>query len=95
MNQEAYVNRIYEKFERMMERCEQRMFKVIKPIDEVYAMETMEHLRKPPMLSEMKPIKPGTRWGGEWASMWLKAEITVPNEADGRVLCLLEVVLNP
>jgi len=90
MNQEAYIKRIYEKFDTMIQRCEKRMFHVIGTIDDVYAMETMEHLRKPPMISEMKPIKPGTKWGGEWASMWLKAEVTVPDEADGRVLCILE-----
>ncbi|MBE6626910.1 MAG: alpha-mannosidase [Ruminococcaceae bacterium] len=90
MNQEAYVKKIYEKFNRMMARCEQRMFKHVANVENVYAMETMEHLRKPPMLSEMKPIEPGTRWGKEWASMWVKAEITVPPEADGRVLCLLD-----
>ena len=81
MNHEAYVKRIYEKFETMIQRCEMRMFKTISTIDDVYAMETMEHLRKPPMLSEMKLMKPGTRWGGEWASMWIKTEVTVPAEA--------------
>ena len=89
MNHEAYVKRIYEKFETMIQRCEMRMFKTIATIDDVYVMETMEHLRKPPMLSEMKLMKPGTRWGGEWASMWLKTEVTVPAEAEGQVLCLI------
>jgi len=89
MNHEAYIKRIYEKFETMIQMCEKKMFKKIGEATEVYAYETMEHLRKPPMLSEMKPIEPGTRWGKEWASIWLKTEITVPAEADGRVLCLL------
>lgn len=37
---------------------------------------------------EFSPIKPGTAWGQEWEYLWLRGNITLPEEAEGEMIVL-------
>lgn len=86
MNNNTYINRTYQKFEHVLNLYAPHMFKTIAKADAVYALETMEHLRLPPDVSNMKPIAEGTNWGAEYSNLWLCTSYTVPAEADGKIL---------
>ncbi len=88
MNNLTYIGRNHKKFETVLNYYAARMYKTIFQPDEVYALETMEHLRKPPV-SGLEKIEPGKKWGVEYGNMWLCCDITVPNEADGKTLCAI------
>lgn len=36
------------------------------------------------MKGEFKPLKQGDRWGKEWEYLWATANVTIPEEADGK-----------
>ncbi|MBQ4353568.1 MAG: alpha-mannosidase [Clostridia bacterium] len=86
MNNNSYISRTTDKFESVLNLYARRIFKTIAKAEDVYAFETMEHLRLPPELSDMKPITDGANWGGEYANIWLRTSYTVPAEADGKIL---------
>ncbi|MBP3918056.1 MAG: alpha-mannosidase [Clostridia bacterium] len=89
MNQQAYINRTYKKFDNVLELYAKKIFHVIGRADAVSAYETDEHLRLPPDANQTKPIAPDTTWGHEWGNLWLTASYTVPACADGKTLCVL------
>ena len=89
MKNESYINRTYGKFDRTLSRYVPLMFRHVADITDVTAMQTDEHLRLPPDAATMSPITPGQRWGHEWGNIWLHASITVPQTADGEILCVI------
>ncbi len=89
MKNEAYINRTYGKFDRTLPRYIPLMFRHVADVINVTAMQTDEHLRLPPDAGTLSPIAPGTQWGHEWGNVWLHAEITVPEVADGEILCAI------
>ena len=95
MNQQAYINRTYRKFDNVLRMYADKMFRVIGNAETVTAYETDEHLRVPPDKALLSPIAPETRWGHEWGSIWLNTTFTVPEEANGQtvtVFCDAEAV---
>ena len=89
MNNPSYIDRTYEKFESVLEIYAARILKTVSQACPVYACETMEHLRLPPERGEMKQIAPGQSWGTEYGNLWLETDVTVPAEADGKILCAI------
>ncbi|MBO5257603.1 MAG: alpha-mannosidase [Clostridia bacterium] len=89
MNNKAYIDRTYKKFDSVMNIYARYLFKSVAKTDAVLALETADHLRLPPDDSAMTEIAPGYIWGGEYSNIWLKTSITVPAEADGEILCAI------
>ena len=89
MNQHAYIERTYKKFDEVLELYGRRIFRVIGAAEDVLSYATDDHLRLPPTKADMAPIAPGTVWGHEWGNMWLSTTYTVPAEADGKTLCVI------
>ncbi|MCQ2431293.1 MAG: glycosyl hydrolase-related protein [Clostridia bacterium] len=89
MNQNAYIERTYTKFDNILELYAAKMFREIGRAETVDSLMTAEHLRVPPEASLCKPAAPGTKWGGEYENIWLETEFTVPAEADGKMLCAI------
>ena len=89
MNQHAYIERTYKKFDEVLELYGRRIFRVIETAENVLSYATDDHLRLPPAKADMTPIAPGTVWGHEWGNMWLSTTYTVPAEADGKTLCVI------
>lgn len=89
MTNEAYVKRTYKKFENVLEFYAKYIFRTVATADKVLAMETQEHLRKPPQESQMHEILPGTPWGREYGNLWLRTSFTVPELLAGQQLCLI------
>ena len=87
MTFEKYAERTLRKLERAVELYGKHVFVPILRPYRVYALETPEHLRKPPARECMKPIEPGACWGGEYQNIWLAADFEVPAEAEGQCLC--------
>ncbi|MBQ8578168.1 MAG: alpha-mannosidase [Clostridia bacterium] len=89
MNQQAYINRTYRKFDSILELYAKKIFRVIGDAEAVTAYATDDHLRLPPEKSLFAPITAGTRWGHEWGNLWLNTSVTVPELADGETLCVI------
>ena len=89
MNNEAYIQRTYKKIEKALELYAPYIFRTVGTATNVLAMETDEHLRKPPQASQMHPIQPGTVWGKEYGNIWLRTQFTVPEELAGEQLCVI------
>ena len=89
MKNESYINRTFGKYERTLPRYIPLMFRHVADVAGVSALQTDEHLRLPPDAATLSPIAPGTQWGHEWGNVWLHAEITVPEMADGEILCAI------
>lgn len=89
MNQNAYIQRTYRKFDNVLERYAAHIFCPIADLTEVTAYQTDEHLRLPPDAELCTPIKPGTPWGHEYGNLWLHATVTVPDCAGGEILCAI------
>ena len=87
MNHQAYIERTFKKFENVLEMYGKHILKPLFDVEQVYAYETKEHLRKPPAKEQMQPIAPQTKWGGEYSNIWLSATVTVPQEAEGKLVC--------
>ncbi len=87
MNHTPYIQRTYRKYDNVLERYAAHIFRPIGKAETVYATETDEHLRKPPVSTNT--IEPGARWGHEYGNLWLHTEIIVPAEADGKILCAI------
>ncbi len=86
MNFQKYVDRNYSKFDHAVEVYEKYLLHPVCTVENVLSYTTDEHLRVPPTTG-LTPITPGTKWGREWSNTWLIADITVPQEADGAILC--------
>lgn len=86
MNNNAYINRNHHKFETVLPFYAEKMWKTIGDAEYVTAYETDEHLRTPPAADMMHPIELGASWGHEYGNIWLRYELTVPEEADGKIL---------
>jgi len=89
MNHNAYIQRTYRKYDNILERYAAHIFRTIGQAGTVLAYATDEHLRLPPCPCSMNPIEPGARWGNEYGNIWLHTEITVPDCADGKILCAI------
>lgn len=89
MNYKSYNDRTIRKIESVKEFMADRMFPEICTLDNIYAFETEEHLRKPPEYSEMNIIEPGTRWGKEYSSMWLRTKVRIPEGYDGMTIGII------
>ncbi len=87
MNHTPYIRRTYQKYDNVLERYAAHIFTPIGKAEAVTAIETDEHLRKPPVSAN--PIEPGTAWGHAYGNLWLHTEITVPAEAAGKILCAI------
>ena len=90
MYNQRYDDRTFRKFIDAMPLYAKRMFRKTADADGVLKYETVEHLRVPPKKETMTPITPGEKWGGEYASMWLKFSYTVPAELDGRQIYVIQ-----
>lgn len=89
MNHNAYIQRTYRKYDNVLERYAAHIFRTIAQADTVLAYATDEHLRLPPDVSAMNPIVRGARWGNEYGNIWLHTEVTVPECANGKILCAI------
>ena len=89
MNHTPYIQRTYKKYDNVLERYAAHIFRTIAQAENVLAFATDEHLRLPPEVSAMNPIAPGARWGNEYGNLWLHTEVTVPECADGKILCVI------
>ena len=87
MNNRAYIERTYKKYDNAIDLYARRIFREIGRADAVLGYETKDHLRMAPDASAMKPIENGTVWGGEYGNLWLRTEFTVPAEYAGETLC--------
>lgn len=88
MNQQRYIDRTLRKFDNILELYAKKIFRVIGSADDVCAYATDEHLRVPPERALTSPIAPETRWGHEWGNLWLQTSYTIPNEAEGKTVCV-------
>ena len=89
MRNEAYIKRTHTKMESVLELYAKHIFQTVATAENVLAMQTMEHLRKPPKAEDMAPIQPGTQWGKEYGNMWLRTSFTVPETLAGQQLCVI------
>ena len=89
MQNEAYIQRTYKKIETTLEYYAKHIFRTAAAAEGVLAMETGEHLRKPPRAEEMHPIASGTKWGEEYGNLWLRTSFTVPETLAGQQLCVI------
>ena len=89
MNHESYIKRTQDKIERALTLYAPYIFQTVGTADCVLAMQTGEHLRKPPAKEQMQPIQPGESWGGEWGNLWLHTSFTVPATLEGQQLCVI------
>lgn len=90
MYNNRYDERTFTKFSKVMPLYAKKMFRHITDAENVLALETKEHFRKPPERKMMKPIEKGSKWGGEYMSMWLSFDYTVPAELDGRAIYVIQ-----
>lgn len=89
MKNEAYIKRTHKKFENILELYAKYIFQPVGSADVVLAMQTQEHLRKPPKPEQMHEIKPGTAWGREYGNLWLRTSFTVPEVLAGQQICVI------
>ena len=89
MIQNAYVQRTFRKIEKSLERYSPYLFIPVGEAEKAYALTTEEHLRLPPEIGDMKLIEKQTKWGGEYSNLWLRTQFTVPECADGKILCAI------
>ena len=89
MQNEAYIQRTYKKFEKALELYAAHIFRTVETAENVLSYETQAHLRKPPKASEMIPIFPGTTWGKEYGNIWLRTTFSVPETLAGQQLCVI------
>ncbi|MGN1345381.1 MAG: alpha-mannosidase [Eubacteriales bacterium] len=87
MNQNAYIERTYRKFDNVLELYARYILRSVMTTERALAVETTEHLRRPPEDADLQEIVPGTAWGAEYSNLWLKTTVTVPKEADGEIFC--------
>ena len=91
MNNRAYNKHTYDKIAAVVKYYGNYIFEKIADITELSAYMTKEHLRTPTAAELYSPIENGASWGGEWNNMWLHAEVTVPESAAGKTLCIRPV----
>ncbi|MBQ9717569.1 MAG: hypothetical protein IJV76_06210, partial [Clostridia bacterium] len=72
MNNKAYIDRTYRKFDSVLNIYARYLLKTVAKTDAVLALETADHLRLPPDDAAMTEIKPGFVWGGEDSNIWLR-----------------------
>ena len=89
MNYDKYAERLITKIERTIELYGRHIFLPISKVNHVLAYRTKDHLRMPPENKVMKEIYVPEVWGGEYENVWLKAIITVPENADKKILCAI------
>ena len=89
MNNPTYIERTYSKFERVLNLYAARIMKTVGQAGLVFSFTPDEHLRLPPDRSAMAEIVPGTAWGSEYGNIWLSADVSVPEEADGKIFCAI------
>ena len=78
MIHDAYLKRTNTKIRAALDYYAPYIFKTVGEAEKVLAMETMDHLRKPPAAEDMHPIQPGIKWGCEYGNLWLRTSYTVP-----------------
>ncbi|MCQ2446864.1 MAG: hypothetical protein MJ141_08285, partial [Clostridia bacterium] len=88
MNNEVLTKKTLRKMNMALEEYIPYLFRKIPGLSGVLSYRTKEHLRQPPERADMTPIVPGEHWGGEYENIWLSADVTVPEEADGKELYL-------
>ena len=89
MIHDAYLKRTNTKIRAALDYYAPYIFKTVGEAEKVLAMETMDHLRKPPAAEDMHPIQPGIKWGCEYGNLWLRTSYTVPAELEGQQLCVI------
>lgn len=89
MNNNAYIERTYRKFQSAVELYAGHILCPVLKTESVLALETAEHLRVPPSDVDMHEIAPGYVWGAEYSNLWIKTSVTVPVEADGEIFCAI------
>ena len=87
MTFDKYVQRFLGKIEQTLELYGRHIFTPVLKAENVLALETQEHLRRPPAPESMRPIQDGANWGREYSNIWLCARVRVPEAAEGRTLC--------
>jgi len=86
MNHLKYQNRTNQKFRSAVEHYATYLWEPIVQCENVLGYATQEHLRLPPDIGSMQPLCRDTVWGGEYQNLWVTCEITVPAEAEGKIL---------
>ena len=89
MTNERFIQRTHNKIESVLELYAKHIFRTVAVAEPVLGMETMDHLRKPPRAEDMREMKPGTAWGREYGSLWLRTSFTVPETLAGQQLCVI------
>ncbi len=85
MIHERYSARLREKLNRLNRIYGNLIFKKVGELQDQMFFDTQEHLRSVPT-DGWQPLEKGRVWGGEWKNMWVKGNVTVPPEAEGRKL---------
>ncbi len=75
--------KIFGKLEQIERRYEAlRYEKIAQP--RAYTWETTEHFRQLPEGVDWEAVEPGWKWGGDWVTVWFRAEVTLPEACSGR-----------
>ncbi len=86
---EKYAERKLRKIQKSLELYSRYLFVRIFEIDSVLALETHDQLRIPPESDSMNRICKGTQWGTEYSNLWLRFKLSVPDEAEGTIICAI------
>ena len=86
MNHPKFQQRTNEKFQSVLELYAAQMWEPVAEVPELVCYATGEHLRLPPAPEMMQPLAKETPWGGEYQNLWVSCDITVPAEAEGKIL---------
>lgn len=82
---QKYNERLYTKFENADKIYANQIFKKIGELTNVKVYKTQEHLRLVP-ITGWQNIEKNSEWGGEWENIWIKGNVVVPKEAEGKKL---------
>lgn len=86
---EKQIERMLTKLKRFEKTLDPMLFKKVARIDTVNFYETTDRLYEIPDDSLCTPINSGETWGREEAFGWFKAQITVPEELDGKTIFVM------
>ena len=89
MHYQSFNERMIKKLQNLIWQYERYIYVPVQTFTEVLGYETLEHLRQAPDV-EYTPIKDGYVWGGEYGNLWVKWDFTVPPEAAGKELYVLQ-----
>ncbi|MBE5816545.1 MAG: alpha-mannosidase [Clostridiales bacterium] len=84
-----YNAQTIDKLKSVYDQYKKRIYTKVAELEDAQCYKTMDRLSSPPT-EGYTPLKKGDTWGGEWADMWVKGKITVPEEARGKKIFLTD-----